>query len=606
MSNPIPGDPGEVVDQRVDRLRLPDVVRWIARRSHPPRQDPRHLGQFPGRFAAQASAAASAATSAITLRCSASDRHWSALSARTLDRIAPKSSAWASTSAQSSQFDDHLTASAFMMADMKSNQIASFYPGPSEQAQRNRRASPRRPCPYALLGATGPETMRKHTRELGQAPVQADLRPGVPDHHPHRRRSARGIDAAWAVIGNDYEFAMIERKTGLSIDAIAERCELVVVTYGEQGSELRHERSQRASLPAAPTVGVKDPTGAGDAYRAGLIKGLLLEQELEIVGRIAGLTAVHAVEHVGTQEHTYAPDEFVDRFDRSFPDMAGAVTAEMFARFGKSRRDTGRLGWEETGNGCGGTKVRHQGRLAGARGTPPDRLGRAGDAGPAADPRAFRGGEAAQGRPHARLRPHHDRDRQPRADPPGRRRRRRPLRQQPALDPGRRRRRAGRRGHPGLRDQGRGRRDLLPPHHGRARSQAAHRHRRRRRCRHDAPLDPHRAARRRHRRHRGDDHRHHPRPGAGQGRRPQVPDHRRQRRRHQALLRQPLRHRPEHDRRHPPRHQHPARRQDRRRRRLRLVRQGHRDAAARHGRPGDRDRDRPRQGARSGHGRLPR
>lgn len=227
--------------------------------------------------------------------------------------------------------DDHLTASAFMMADMKSNQIASFYPGPSEQAQQIDARALGDQVPYALLGATGPETMRKHTREFGAATCRLIYDPAFQIILLTDEDLVEGIDSAWAVIGNDYEFAMMERKTGLSVDAIADRCELVVVTYGEKGSELRRNGAC-ARVPAAPTRGVKDPTGAGDAYRAGLIKGLLLEQDLEIVGRIAGLTAVHAVEHVGPQEHDYTPQEFVARFDEAFPDMAGALGAGMFER----------------------------------------------------------------------------------------------------------------------------------------------------------------------------------------------------------------------------------------------------------------------------------
>jgi adenosine kinase len=234
-------------------------------------------------------------------------------------------------STQILQCDDHLTASAFMMADMKSNQIASFYPGPAEQAQRIDAKALGDNVAYALLGATGPETMIKHTRELGAASCKLIYDPAFQIILLNGEDLANGIDVAWAVIGNDYEFAMMERKTGLSVDAIAERCELVIVTYGEQGSELRMNGAS-VRVPAAPTRGVKDPTGAGDAYRAGLIKGLLLEQELAIAGRIAGLAAVHAVEHVGPQEHKYSPDEFVNRFDDAFPDMAGALTAEMFMR----------------------------------------------------------------------------------------------------------------------------------------------------------------------------------------------------------------------------------------------------------------------------------
>lgn len=229
-------------------------------------------------------------------------------------------------------FDDHLTASAFMIADMKSNQIASFYPGPSEEAQAIDARALGDAARYTLLGATGPETMRKHAREFGEARGRLIYDPAFQIIILSDDDLRTGIDAAWCVIGNDYEFAMIERKTGLTINQIADRCELVVVTYGDRGSELR-QNGRCVAVPAAPTVGVQDPTGAGDAYRAGLIKGLLLDQELEVVGRLAGLTAVHAVEHVGPQEHTYGVDDFVARFDRSFPEMAGAVSADMFARF---------------------------------------------------------------------------------------------------------------------------------------------------------------------------------------------------------------------------------------------------------------------------------
>ena len=229
------------------------------------------------------------------------------------------------------EFEQELTASAFMMADLKSNQIASFYPGPSERAE----GIPVRPlgdvAEYALLGATGPETMRRHTLELGESTARLIYDPAFQVIILSDADIRAGIERAYCVIGNDYEFGMIEKKTGLSVDAIAAMCELVVVTLGEQGSELR-SNGRVVKAPPASVDQVIDPTGAGDAYRAGLIKGLLLGQELEIVGRIAGLTAAYAVEQVGTQEHTHTPHQFIARFDQSFPDVAGAVTVEQLER----------------------------------------------------------------------------------------------------------------------------------------------------------------------------------------------------------------------------------------------------------------------------------
>jgi adenosine kinase len=132
------------------------------------------------------------------------------------------------------------------------------------------------------------------------------------------------------LIANDYEYAMIEKKTGLSIDQLDQRVELLVVTYGDQGSELR-QNGRRVRVPVAAADVVKDPTGAGDAYRSGLIKGLLLGKDLDVIGRLAGLTSTYVVEHVGTQEHSYTPEEFIARFDRSFPDFAGALDVAEIA-----------------------------------------------------------------------------------------------------------------------------------------------------------------------------------------------------------------------------------------------------------------------------------
>ena len=220
--------------------------------------------------------------------------------------------------------DSRLTASAFMMADRKDNQIASFFPGPGDLAAEIDVRPLGDRAQYGIVGATNPEAMRRHAAQLGAARCRMIYDPAFQIILLSGDDLKAGIDQAWAVIGNDYEFAMIERKTGLSLDDLTERVELVVVTFGEQGSELRMGR-RTVRTPAAPAEVVRDPTGAGDAYRSGLIKGLLLGYDLDVVGRLAGLAATYVVEQVGTQEHVYTPETFVDRFDRSFPDYAGAI-----------------------------------------------------------------------------------------------------------------------------------------------------------------------------------------------------------------------------------------------------------------------------------------
>jgi adenosine kinase len=220
--------------------------------------------------------------------------------------------------------ETRLTASAFMMADRKDNQIASFFPGPSDLAADIDVAPFGNRAQYGIVGATNPDAMIRHAAQFGASSCRMIYDPAFQIIILSGDDIKAGINQAWAVIGNDYEFAMIERKTGLTIDDITDRVELVVVTYGEQGSELR-SGDKRVRTPAAPAEIVRDPTGAGDAYRSGFVKGLLLGLDLELVGRLAGLAATYVVEQVGTQEHIYTPDSFVARFDRSFPDFAGAI-----------------------------------------------------------------------------------------------------------------------------------------------------------------------------------------------------------------------------------------------------------------------------------------
>ncbi len=225
--------------------------------------------------------------------------------------------------------EDQLTAAAFMMADQQDNQIASFYPGPGDLAADLDLTGLANAVDYALVGATSVDVMEKHARAFGAGSAKLIYDPAFQIILLTGEQIEEGIEAAWCVIGNDYEFAMIERKTGLTIDDITTRAELVVVTYGDQGSELIH-RSERAKVPAARVEKGVDPTGAGDAYRSGLIKGLQLGADLELMGQIAGQTAAYAVEFVGTQEHQHTPPEFVSRFLQSFPAQESKIRAEMF------------------------------------------------------------------------------------------------------------------------------------------------------------------------------------------------------------------------------------------------------------------------------------
>jgi adenosine kinase len=125
-----------------------------------------------------------------------------------------------------------------------------------------------------------------------------------------------GLARAWLVVGNDYELEMIRERTGVTIDALRAHC-VVAVTRGAQGSELHHHIGT-VNIPAVPVEQVLDPTGAGDAYIAGLLRGLRAGLTLEVAGRMAALAGALAVGARGPQSHTFTEDEFRDRYRTAF------------------------------------------------------------------------------------------------------------------------------------------------------------------------------------------------------------------------------------------------------------------------------------------------
>jgi adenosine kinase len=167
----------------------------------------------------------------------------------------------------------------------------------------------------------------RHVREVAASRARLIFDPSQQIPILTGEQLAEGIDLADIVVANDYEFSMIGRKADLSLDDIERRVDMLVITYGENGSEIR-AGGERVHIPVAPLKEMVDPTGAGDAYRAGLVKGLLMGLDLDMVGRIAAQTATYPIERYGTQEQRYGLDEFVERFDVSFPEYAGRLRAD--------------------------------------------------------------------------------------------------------------------------------------------------------------------------------------------------------------------------------------------------------------------------------------
>lgn len=222
---------------------------------------------------------------------------------------------------------DDFTSTSFMNADLAGNQIAAFYPGAGDHSSALDVTDLARTAQWGIISAAAPAAMVKHAEEMVSAGCRLVFDPAQQIVILDGDDLNRGIEIAEVVIGNDYEFGMMERKTGLSIDDIARKVPLTVVTYGDRGSEFR-AGGDVVRIPVATPEPFVDPTGGGDAFRSGMLKGLLLGKDLPVVGRIAALAATHAIEFHGPQEHSYTPDSFLERFRDAFPEYADSLSSE--------------------------------------------------------------------------------------------------------------------------------------------------------------------------------------------------------------------------------------------------------------------------------------
>jgi adenosine kinase len=213
--------------------------------------------------------------------------------------------------------DGELSATGFTTTDMDDNQLTGYYGGAMwKAAMLGLDDGP--PAPDAVvIGPNDPGAMKRLVGECRDRGIKFVFDPAHQLPMMSGDDVMDGVRGAWIVVGNDYELELIEQRTGRDADALLELAEIVVTTLGRHGSRIA-TRDGRHEIPAAPAMREVDPTGAGDAYRAGLVAGLLRGLDMGAAGRVAALAATYAVEHVGTIEHTYSRVEFSRRYREAF------------------------------------------------------------------------------------------------------------------------------------------------------------------------------------------------------------------------------------------------------------------------------------------------
>ncbi len=208
---------------------------------------------------------------------------------------------------------DELTATGFTTTDLNDNQITGYYGGAMLRAGRLGLADTVPDPDAVIVGPNAPDAMQRLVRECRDAGVRWVFDPAHQLPHMTGPDIEDGSRGAWIVVGNDYELELIRQRTGRDASGLLELAEMVVTTLGREGSRIS-TRDGDFSIPPAQPAREVDPVGAGDAYRAGLVHGLLRGLGVERAGRIGSLAATYCIEQTGTIEHRYTGDEFAARF----------------------------------------------------------------------------------------------------------------------------------------------------------------------------------------------------------------------------------------------------------------------------------------------------
>ncbi len=211
--------------------------------------------------------------------------------------------------------DEH-TAGAYITTDKSDNQITGFNPGAMKHAT-SYKPSKSGDDSLGIIAAGNLDDMKRYANDFRSAGIPYILDPGQSLNIWDAKSLVEAITGSYIFISNDYELDLTLKHTGLTVKELLNRTQIIVTTKGDEGSVITTVEKEYI-IPVVPARQVVDPTGAGDAYRAGLIKGLREKRGLEICGRMGAAIASFAVEAYGTQEYRCDPESFQARYRECF------------------------------------------------------------------------------------------------------------------------------------------------------------------------------------------------------------------------------------------------------------------------------------------------
>ncbi len=215
------------------------------------------------------------------------------------------------------EIPEHFTAQAFITTDEDDNQITAFHPGAMGEAHRQKIADCTEKVEWGIVSPDGKDAMIQHSQQFKEAGIPFIFDPGQGLPMFNGDELLDFVDKATYMAVNDYESRMVQDRTGLSMDDLAKRLDALIVTRGGEGSDI-YTKGEVIHVDAVPPEDVLDPTGCGDAYRAGILYGLLNDLDWKTTGQIASLMGSLKVARSGTQNHHFTLEQFKGWYKKAF------------------------------------------------------------------------------------------------------------------------------------------------------------------------------------------------------------------------------------------------------------------------------------------------
>ncbi len=214
------------------------------------------------------------------------------------------------------QVRDTFTAQAFITTDLTDNQITAFHPGAMNHSHENHVGEAEN-VSLGIVAPDGRDGMIQHAREFHEADIPFIFDPGQGLPMFNGEELLDFIDKAGYVAVNDYEGQLLCERTGLPLEELAKRVKALIVTKGAEGSVI-YASGEQIDIPCVKADTLTDPTGCGDAYRAGLLFGIANGMDWQTTGRLGALMGALKISHRGGQNHVFTQDEIDQRYFENF------------------------------------------------------------------------------------------------------------------------------------------------------------------------------------------------------------------------------------------------------------------------------------------------